>query len=563
MLLTLVAALVLGMGMPTAAMSAPTEEEETPKEPIVVGEESPYGVYLNGIPVTEDNKEDIFGDVIYEDKEEKPLAHETPRAVYDDKSRELRLSGNIVLDTFTTLGGIEYAILTTVSENVRVTIEEGSQITFYGGVRVHCGNFRAERATLIFDAPEEGFHCGHSEAFIRVAAGDIVFAGSRIECRSTKMLSVIADEIAEDRLPTGVGFAADDITLDSGARLVLSAARSYAPLHAVMWATEGITIASNSAVDCTGVPNEEYLADAFFRAEQQVRISDANVNIKGVDCAFALPDASLTIRDHSEVLVTALRGMVVGGAFSVEGRSYVELFTSDGGIAVVGDDASFRADSDTRFYMVRNSWGDTLRAGESAFALREQVWHTYPQAAFYGFDSPVSFKNSSFTASGYTYGILCRSNGDKLTFTGRYDIVARLAFLSQSEKKEHVNFGTEIKGDAALETIASFYGYITALVPHEGDLAVKEGVIGMNLDAAADIFTGYIGECHIQVKVFPVVAIIAPCVLLMLVTIVIIVLNKTGHVFIDHRKKNTSDDTEPSASDAAEETVSEEGDTNA
>ncbi len=546
--------LMLGMTLPAAAQAAPSEEDP-PVLPAVEGTVSPFGVYVNGIAVTEENKNDIFGDVVEEDSDSKNVAE--PRAVYYENDRELVLTGNIKLDGATTMGGVKYSLLTTdKDEDIHVSVTEGSTVSFEKGVYIYRGSFSSLLANITFDTPcnVETLNEG-SEAFVRVENGYIHMKDSRVECVSTAMISVVAQTLAEGEIPTGVGFVADNIILERGTRLIVDSASRTVPLYAVLWAKEGIEIASNATVYVKSLANECF-ADAFLRAEKYVRLSDANINVSGVDCTFALPEANLNVRDHSEVVSTAASGIVVGGECTIEGESYIELATGRSGIAVVGEDASFRAENDTRFY---------LTGTQTPVSPRSYAWTAYPQAAFYGYGCPVAFKNVKFTANSHTFGILCCSTSDRLSFTGRYDIFAQMAFFALSERKEDVSFGTEIKGDVTLFSIPAFGAYASSLTPHEGVLAVRGNTFDTgDLSGALTSFSGYTGECHIQVAVFPVAAIIAPAVLLVVIAVVIIIMYKTGHIFVGRRRtrENGPEEALVPATDVSSDTIeSDEGGT--
>ncbi len=523
-LIALVLVLTLLPTLSVSAASDPTIESSQAPLPTVQGETSPYGVYVGGVAVTEENKDDIFGDVtIGEDGKEIGTA----RAVYDDKDRELTLSGTVQVTGFSVMDDIRYGLLTTEREDIYVRVKEGSTIGFSHGIFLRSGSLVAKQATLAFGEAVDGDVKVGSEAFLRTESGDVHFEDCRVECHFIDMISVFSEAYTEGKIPVGIGFVADDISMKR-TRLVVSATACKTPLYALLWARGGVEITANSTVQAVAEEGVCY-ADAFVHAEDHVKIVDSNVTVSGVGCAFALPEADMEIRDHSEIVISAGQGMYVGGECLVTGESYVELATSGFCIAVVGEDTSFRADKDTKFHLTSAAVATTTRA---------YPWDTLPAAGFYSDMAEVAFKNAKVTIH-RPLGILCRSYYEKLSFTGRYDIVSEVAFFALSNRKENVSFGTEIKGDATLFSIPAFGQYATSLVAPEGvfELSGKPGAMGSLADVKL-AFTGYLGECHIDAENFPAALLIAPGILLLAVTVAIIVLYKTGHLVAGHRRKH-------------------------
>ncbi len=528
--------------VPVAAAENDEQQDiiEIPLPP-VEGEQSPFGVYVNGIPVTETNKKDVLGDV------DEDVDTTFARVVFDDKTRELILSGNLVLSSATKMGDAEYGLLSVGKEDVSVRISEGSYVTFGHGVFLRHGDFDAKQATIFF-----GDNAGStgSESFVRLQQGNLVMDGCRVECRSTEMISVVSDTVEEGVIPHGIGFIADYITLTNGTRLILTATAREIPLYAVLWADKNIDLVEKSTL-LVEDGNSGYFADAFLHAGERARLSETHLNVRGVGCVFDVPTADLFIRDNSEILAGAVWGMIVGGDCVIEGESYIEISSSGGGIAVAGEDATFRSEGDTRLYLKKN---ETFTPPALA---RNYSWSGYVNAAFYSNGCAVTFKDVRFTAIDHDFGILCRSGGENLSFTGFFDIVADVAFFAAADSKADVSFGTEVKGDAVLFTIpATQLGelgeYAISFVPRDGVLGVRGGEI-TSLAEIRDAFYGFASECYIQVEIFPVAAVVVPCVMIVVVTLVIIILYKTGHIVIGrHRKNKEGTDTAAEESSAAE-----------
>ncbi len=543
---SVIVALVLSLAMGVTLITVSAEAPEATMSPLAVeGEVSPFGIYVGGIAVTEENRNDIFaGSSIASDSD---TGNTAPHAAYyeEDGEGQLRLSGNINLTTYTVMDGVRYAILSTNTlKKIRVIIGERSDVTLSAGVRVERGSFEVwELSTLTF----EGDSSSASAAFAEVKHGDMSMDNCHVECTSTDMVSVVDATVTKGVIPAGVGFSADNITIKSSDLRITSTAREV-PLHAVLWAKEDVNIEEMASVHIEGT-NRLYVADAFVRAGVILKINDANLDVNGVGCLFDLPKAKLSIKGRNYIYSSSVWGMILGRESKIEGDTNIDMVTGEGGIAVVGTQASFRVGNDTKFYIKHSS---VATSGTS----RTNSWDNRVSAALYFEKCRVHMKDTNFTALGHTFGIVSVTGGEKNTFTGEYNIAADVAFFAAAQNKGDISFGSTLKGDAVLvsiparNTLGGLGNYAIALVPTGG---AGLAATGTPMTSVADIpaaFSGYARDCNVSAEAFPLAAVIVPCAFVLVALVAIILFYKTGHLFGWRHHENDKNEDAPAVSTA-------------
>ncbi len=538
--------------LPSAADSDENGGEEV-LPPTLSCEKSEYDLYVNGKPVTAENADNVLAEALLEEGQ-------LPTVVYDHDSRTLTVAGTVELTDGTRMNNAaSYSILSLGEEELDVVIDERAEVTLDFGVYIQCGSFSAVPSSkLIFSGDTLG-----SAAFVQVLDGEISFHDADISCEETLGITYMSEEIVEDKIPDGVGFAAPVINIEN-ARLSVASSYRAQPLFAFLYSTESITVEGRmTKVRST---DNNYFADVFVYSDSSVSIADGDLSASGVGCIFDLPKANLDI-SGADIEGNTYFGMYLGGKCYVKSGATVSLKTVYGGVAIVGENAPTFEVSDSRFCVSAAKAPSAQPAGEG-YLFRTHAWDQEIDAAIYAKGARVEFDSSTLDVSGHRFGVLYISQGERFSHTGQLNISAdAIAFFATVKDESNVRFGSEIAGNVfvssvhAPEILGEYGDYAVALVPNNGSLQVKTASKLNHITDVANVFSGYADDCSLTVREFDVALVVIPCIVLLGLTVLIVALYQGGFIVIGRRKKKNASVPEEEtrlADDAGEHSTTEE-----
>ena len=507
--------------------------DELPDEPVVK-----YGITVGGVPVTEKNCADIFGN---------------GQAVFSPENDLLTIRGGEIGGAPVQAGEENAGMysLWSARENLQVVLE--GNIRFSYGIYLTSGNITIRSASLTFlGLSGGGTYITLDKGALSVTVGSVVqgngLTGVTGACFTAENILIEDSTVS---LSDG-GAVQRTIGACISAKSSLKILNSRVSYNAFYTACEtflyagGMVQIKDSGVSYNALTTE---CETFLHAGGSLQIANGDIDARNVRVFILVDQGKTSVSDNSKVVCSrCYHGMKLWG--DVELRDSVFNITSyySGILLNPFGDTAFRSQS-CNLTLVSPSFEElqrdvlipdwekrseelSERYGSRAAYLSEcyrdyqRAVETVDHSGFYANNSDMEFSSGHLYVSGYLAGIFFRSRGRTLSFQDGCTLTFKdcrgAAFIALTDSTEAVSFGSRVTGNAvsvilpAEEVLGDYGKYVVTLTDPNTTLTVRDPAKIGTPQKVLEAYSGFAGSVEITVDEFHISSIAWPLVILLL-----------------------------------------------